>query len=538
MDKQTADRLITEYLPKLYGFAVKEAFSYAEVDELCADIVAEVYTSLRKADEIVNVEGYIWRISEHAYSKFVSRKKRHEGVSIDGVVLPYYDDTRLETEEEIKILRREIAFLTTKRRQITFWFYYENRSVADIARTLGIPEGTVKWHLNKARLDLKEGFSMKRQVGTLGLSPIGASGFAHGGRPGENGGPEYYLYDKMNLNIVYSVYFEPKNTVEIAEELGVTPVFLEDKIAWLEENGFLVRRKDDRFTTYVRFFPTTYSQEQQDRILSAQKEVAQILVEEYVPLVREAFKNDANVYIPSGNRELFEAAVIFWAIQEKCGLPFEKDLSPYYIKTTDGGEYIAYVYSNHTCTDPEYVPSESFPSYEMCGQMTRDSVKYPSVFAIAWDSRFCSRKGYWKNNLPTDYDYVYEWMSGVIDDTPANADKLARLRDRQFITEDGKVNIMVVNDAFDAFVERLPVLNEDVKKQFYDFALEQAMLEAKAYPPQMQDLVVADTVRSFISRTVGMMVLDILYEDGTFRPLSEQDKVSANLLMFCDRLPE
>ena len=538
MDKQTADRLITEYLPKLYGFAVKKAFSYAEVDELCADIVAEVYTSLRKADEIVNVEGYIWRISEHAYSKFVSRKKRHEGVSIDGVVLPYYDDdTRLETEEEIKILRREIAFLTQKRRQITFWFYYENRSVADIARNLGMPEGTVKWHLNKARLDLKEGFSMKRQVGTLGLSPIGASGFAHSGRAGNNGGPEYYLYDKMNLNIVYSVYFEPKNMVEIAEELGVTPVFLEDKIAWLEENGFLVRRKDDRFTTYVRFFPTTYSQEQQDRILSAQKEVAQILVKEYVPLVREAFKNDANVYIPSGNRELFEAAVIFWAIQEKCGLPFEKDLSPYYIKTTDGGEYIVYVYSKHTCTDPEYVPSEAFPSYAVCGQMTRDSVKYPSVFAIAWDSRFCSRKGHWKNNLPTDYDYVYEWMSGVIDDTPANADKLARLRDRQFITEDGKVNIMVVNDAFDAFVERLPDLDEAVKKQFYDFALEQAMLEAKAYPPQMQDLVVADTVRSFISRTVGMMVLDILYENGTFRPLSEQDKVSANLLMFCDRLP-
>ena len=539
MDKQTADRLITEYLPKLYGFAVKKAFSYAEVDELCADIVAEVYTSLRKADEIVNVEGYIWRISEHAYSKFVSRKKRHEGVSIDGVELPYYDDdTRLETEEELKILRREIASLTQKRRQITFWFYYENRSVADIARTLGMPEGTVKWHLNKARLDLKEGFSMKRQVGTLGLSPYTAANFGHGGRPGENGGPEYYLYDKLNLNIVYSVYFEPKNTAEIAEELGMTPVFLEDKIAWLEENGFLVRRKDDRFTTYVCFSPTTYSQEQQDRILSAQKEVAQILVKEYVPLVRDAFKDVANVYIPSGNRELFEATVIFWAIQEKCGLPFKKDLSPYYLKTTDGGEYIASVYSKLTCSDPEYVPSESFPSYEMCGQMTRDSGKYPSIFAIAWDSRFCSRKGYWKNNLYSDYEYVYEWMSGLLDDTPANADKLARLRERNFITEDGKVNIMVVNDAFASFAERLPALDEAVKKQFYDFALEQAMLEAKAYPLQMQDLVVAEAVQSFISRTVGMMVLDILYENGTFRPLSEQDKVSANLLMFCDRLPK
>ena len=66
MDKRTADKLITTYLPKLYGFAVKKAYSYAEAEELCADIVAEVYASLRKADESVNEEGYIWRISEHA----------------------------------------------------------------------------------------------------------------------------------------------------------------------------------------------------------------------------------------------------------------------------------------------------------------------------------------------------------------------------------------------------------------------------------------------------------------------------------------
>lgn len=538
MNKQTADRLITEYLPKLYGFAVKKAYSYAEAEELCADIVAEVYTSLRKADEIANVEGYIWRISEHAYAKFVSRKKHHEGISIDGVVLPYYDDdTRLETEEEMKILRREIAFLAQKRRQIVFWFYYENRSVADIARALGMPEGTVKWHLNKARLDLKEGFSMKRQVGTLGLSPYTAVDFGHSGNPGKNSAPEDYLNDKLNLNIVYSVYFEPKNTVEIAEELGVTPVFLEDKIALLEENGFLVRRKDDRFTTYVRFYPTTYSLEQQSRILSVQKEVAQILVKEYVPLVRDAFKDVTNVYIPSGNRELFEAVVIFWAINRKCGLPFEKDLSPYYIKNTDGGEYIACVYSKQTCTDPEYVPPVQFPSYAVCGEMTRQSGRYPSVHAIAWDSRFCSRRGNWKNNLCFDYECIYEWMSGLLDDSPANADKVARLREQRYIIEDGKVNIMVVNDTLASLAERLPALDEAVKKQFYDFALEQAMLEAKSYPPQMQDLVVADAVRGFIGRIVGMMVLDILYENGTFQPLSEQDKVSANLLMFCDRLP-
>lgn len=538
MDKQTADKLITAYLPKLYGFAAKKAYSYAEAEELCADIVAEVYASLRKAREIVNTEGYIWRISEHAYAKFVSRKKRHEGLSIDGMALPYYDDTtRLETEEEMALLRREIAFLTQKRRQIVFWFYYENRSVADIARTLGMPEGTVKWHLNKARLDLKEGFSMKRTVGTLGLSPYTACNFGHRGTPGKKGGPAFYLSDKLNLNIVYSVYFEPKSTVEIAEELGVTPVFLEDKIAVLEENGFLVRRKDGTFTTYVDFCPPTYSEERQDRVLQVQQEVARVLVKEYVPLVQDVFRDFADVYVPGGNHQLFEAAVIFWAVTRKCALPFEKDLSPYVIKTTDGGEYIARVWGELTCSDPEYVPPVVFPDYRVCGEMTRGSDKYPAVYSIAWDSRFCSRKGGWQNNGSGDYEYVYEWLCGMIDDSPANAEKLARLRERQFLTEDGAVNIMVVNSTVAALAEQFPDLDEAVKAHFYDFALEQATLEARAYPPQMQDLIVWDRVRSFIGSTVAMMVLDILYENGTFRPLNEQEKVSANLLMFCDRLP-
>ncbi len=53
-------------------------------------------------------------------------------------------------------------------------------------------------------------FIMKRKIGSLGLSPVKAGGFSHSGCPGNKGGPEYYLDDKINLNIVYSVYENPK----------------------------------------------------------------------------------------------------------------------------------------------------------------------------------------------------------------------------------------------------------------------------------------------------------------------------------------
>lgn len=129
-------------------------------------------------------------------------------------------------------------------------------------------------------------------------------------------------------------------------------------------------------------------------------------------------------------------------------------------------------------------------------------------------------------------------MTGAIENTPANKEKFDRLKTRGFLTEDSKVNIMVIRDEAKAFFAKLPSLSEEVKKTFADYTLEHAMLVAKNYPPQMRDLVVARYVSSFVDSTVALMVMDILYENGTFRPLTEEEKVTSNLLMFCDQLPK
>ncbi len=538
MDKQRADQIITEYLQKIYGFAIKKSFSYDEAEELCSQIIHEVYLSLLHADEIINIEGYIWRISEHTYSKYVSAKKKHEGISIDGMQIPFCDDYALDdAEDELRQLRREIAFLTERRRQIVYLFYYQNQSVSAISREMSIPAGTVKWHLNKARIELKEGFSMERKIGKLGLSPITATGFGHSGSPGSNGGPEYYLEDKLSLNIVYSVYPSAKTREEIAEELGVTPVYLDDKLHLLEDNGFLVKTHGGRYTTYVVFDPEQYSIELRENQRKLQLKIARKLVQEYVPLVRRAVQQLTDVYIPGGNRELLEAAAVFYGVTCKCNLTIDKDVSKYRIKTTDGGNYMAFVNLESQLSDPDYLPTLDLPSYWACGSMTRGSEKYPSIFSWSVDSRYSSRKGGWINNLFTDYEYLYEFMNGMIVDNAANAEKFNRLREREFLTADDRVNIMVAKETFDAFHARIPEPGEEIKDQFARQALEFATAEAKLYPPQMQDYEVASGVSNFIGNTVALMVLDMLYQDGVFQPLTENEKVTTNLLMFSDTLP-
>lgn len=538
MNKQKADEIITAYLPKLYGFAIRKSFSYTEAEELCSDIVCELYGSLLKVDEVYNLDGYILRISEYVYSKFVSSKKKHQGVSIDGMHLPYEEDYSFgETEEEVNRLRREIAYLTKIRREIVFSYYYENKSVSAISKELRIPEGTVKWHLHKARNELKEGIEMERKIGKLGLKPIKANNnIGHSGIPGRNGGPEYYLNDHLNLNIVYSVYYIPKTAEEISEELGVTPVFIEDRIELLENNGFLVRQPGDRFTTYVKFDPETYSLERKENVLKMRLQAAEILSKDYAEAVRAAIADVKDVYIPTGNRELLEAAVVFYGVANKCRIPVRKDLSKYYIKTTDGGNYIPFVYLPRTQSDKDYKQTLSLPSYWACGDMTRTSQKYP-VFSWSVDTRYSSREGGWEKNLTADYEYVYELITGAISEDAVNGHKFIRLRNRKFITEDNKVNIMIVKGDGLKFFEKIPPLDDKTKENFAHFALESAEILARDYPPQMRDLVISWHAGAFISATVAIMVMDILYGNGTFKELSPREKITSNLIMFCDVLP-
>ena len=541
MEKQKAEEIITEYLEKIYGFAFKKAFSLDEAEELAAAMTAEVWQSLLSAQEIFNLEGYIWRICEHTYARFVMQVKKQEGISMDSLSeFPYHEAFYGENdEEEIERLRREICYLSALRRDIVFRFYYKKEPISSISAKLNLPEGTVKWHLNKSRKDLKEGMSMERKIGRLGMNPVEADCISHDGRPGKNGGPEFYLGDKLNLNIVYSVYFEPKTLTGIAEELGVNPVFIEDKVTVLEENGFLVRTKGNKFTTYVEFTPRTFSKEKWDRVLLYKKEFARVLIQNYVPLVRKAVEEIRDVYVPGGNRELFEAAaVIYAALKNFCPKDENRpDKGKYYIRTTDGGCYVVTVVLKVECPDPEY-QMKMDGDYYACGSMLRCSQKYP-VTSWSIDTHFDLRKGQWENNWNADYEYVYEWMQGKLSDGPEDAEKIKRLRERGFLDENGKIRIMIVQgteEEFAAHFDKIP-LDEKTRERFAKIALENAVQEAKLYPPQMQDLVMAGA-QYFIDSPMIAILLEELYAGGTFRSLAEEEKIAANLLMFSDILPQ
>lgn len=253
MKKQDADKLISSYIKKLFGFAMSRLSKIDEAEELAAEITLQVYESLLKQDNIENPDGYIYRIAHNVYARYIDGRKQI--TAVDG--LEYVPDSKDFTQEIIDsesygILRREITFLSKQQREIIVLHYFHDKRVKEIAMLLSLNENTVKWHLACSRKELKMGMEKTRTTGTLGTEPIRFCNMGHNGCLGNKGDTSDFLAKVITQNIAYAAYHQPRTINEIAEELGINPIFVEDEVAVLEEYGFMDKLKGGKYRTNIR----------------------------------------------------------------------------------------------------------------------------------------------------------------------------------------------------------------------------------------------------------------------------------------------
>lgn len=94
---------------------------------------------------------------------------------------------------------------------------------------------------------------------------------------------------------------------------------------------------------------------------------------------------------------------------------------------------------------------------------------------------------------------------------------------------------MVTHHDVYKLLENLPSLPQDQARRYIDAELEAQQLEARDYPEQMHELILNGNISP---NSLAVLVLNKLYENGTFKPLTENEKVTSQLIMFSDKLPE
>ena len=70
MNKQDAERITTEYLKPVYGFALKRCRSLQDAEDLSQDIVLRIFIALLKREDIVDVQKYVWTIAHNCLTSY------------------------------------------------------------------------------------------------------------------------------------------------------------------------------------------------------------------------------------------------------------------------------------------------------------------------------------------------------------------------------------------------------------------------------------------------------------------------------------
>ncbi len=244
-------------LDKLFGFCYARTNDSYEAEELCSDIIYALVKAAQSDGEIKSVYPFIWRVARNVYADFSNnRRKRaetnYEGDSKEILLAVAEEDTSDDTAELLTSVYRRIAFLTKVYREVMIMFYIDGLSTAQIAKAQGTSEGAVRQRLFSARQKIKS--EVEEMVETYN-KPVALDKIDYviwgTGSPAW-GDPRNVCTRMFSNHIVWLCHKKPMSASEIAEELNVPTVYVEEELEILRKGengkyGFLRRLESGKY---------------------------------------------------------------------------------------------------------------------------------------------------------------------------------------------------------------------------------------------------------------------------------------------------
>lgn len=245
MKKQDLLKLFDDdLLEKLFAFCYGRTNDSYEAEELCSDIVYALVKAVNTDGEIENVYPFIWKVARNVYADFSKNRRRiadtvYEGDPEEILLGIAEDDTRDDTEEMLCSVYRRIAFLTKAYREVMIMFYIDGVSTTEIAKHQGISEGAVRQRLFTARQKIKSEVEEMTDTYNKPVALDNINFVIWGTGSPAWGDPREVFSRLFSKHILWLCHKKPMSASEIAEELNVPTVYVEEELEILRkgENG-------------------------------------------------------------------------------------------------------------------------------------------------------------------------------------------------------------------------------------------------------------------------------------------------------------
>lgn len=261
MEREKVSQLLEENIKTIFAYALSRVAHKEDAEDLAGDIVLAILQNAPRLRDDNAFFGYIWSIAANTYKKYLRRKSRIRFDELAEDISSEDDFTReILRSEEHNTLRRELALLSREYRECTIAYYFDGLSCAETASRLHISLEMVKYYLFKTRKILKEGIAMEREFGTKSYNP---TKFEF--HPIFTNTINMQYHDMFNRklpgNILISAYHTPMTIRELAIELGVASVYLEDEITLLGKYHLLTSLPGGKYQTNLIIFTEDYVKE-------------------------------------------------------------------------------------------------------------------------------------------------------------------------------------------------------------------------------------------------------------------------------------
>ncbi|MBQ8566994.1 MAG: sigma-70 family RNA polymerase sigma factor [Clostridia bacterium] len=247
--KELTELLANEYMDKIFYFCLKKTGNVHEAEDLSQDIALNIIVSLENHPLPQAFSAWAWKIARNRYAMWADKKRKlseHTSYAdIDELDIADEEECvmeRLINEEQLSILRRELAFASSTYRNILVAYYLENKSIKEIANASCLTEEAVKQRLMRGRSLLKEGMNMTREFGTRSYNPDSIHFLNFCTNPGDRGQPFSLVeYNRLHENVFLTGYDNPTTAEEYALELGIALPYMEDILEHLVSEGVMIK---------------------------------------------------------------------------------------------------------------------------------------------------------------------------------------------------------------------------------------------------------------------------------------------------------
>ena len=153
------ERLVDRYERKVYRLCCSLLRDPDQAEDAAQESLVRVWKALAKYDQRASLSTWIYTITRNRCLTAIERRRDLDSLS-DPAVEHEAEAARAvgpdTGQDHLAVLRELVEALPERFRRALTLFYYEERSVAEVAQMLGLPEGTVKTNLHRARAALGE----------------------------------------------------------------------------------------------------------------------------------------------------------------------------------------------------------------------------------------------------------------------------------------------------------------------------------------------------------------------------------------------